>query len=231
MQHPGGAADDGAAGHEVARDVGSLRGHDALHGQAGRRVHAEGLFHARVEVGELLALVPRHQARRAVGKDAPAPRVVELGAQAGQCRGVAEEVVEDGAQADGCRLGAGKGHGHGHGLDERVGHELGARLLGGEELGQEVERGLLRGRRRGQDAALGLAEAPRVRQPLGHAGPGELGNGEGGVEDAPLGELEVDGVLEEEFVEDGDLANLEGSVSLWGSARTGLQKTKLTGAR
>ena len=48
----------------------------------------------------------------------------------------------------------------------------------------------------------------QVGHSLSHALAGEAGDGECGVDEAPLGEFEVDWVFEDEEVEEGDLADL-----------------------
>lgn len=196
VEHPRGAAHDRAAGDEAASDLGALGRDDPLHGEPGGGVDAEGLLDARVEVRQLLRLGPGDEARLVIVEDTPAARLVQLGPQPRHRARGAEQVVEDGTQADGRGLGAREGHRHRHGLHEPVRHELRARLLRGEELGQQVERRplLVRG---GQDVALLAVE---VGQALGHARAGELGDGEGRVDEAPFTELEIDGVLEEEAV-------------------------------
>jgi hypothetical protein len=91
-----------------------------------------------------------------------------------------------------------------------VRHEFGASLVGSNKFGKEVGRAGLRGREDGFTLFLGFFLALEFRQPFRHAGSGKLGDREGRVDETPIGELEVDGVLQEELVEKGDLADLTG---------------------
>lgn len=174
-------------------DLRALRRDNALQRQAGRWVQAEGLLDDGIQVRQVLALLPGDQARVVVAEHATAARVIDFLPEALERRRVAEEVVEDGAEGDGRGLGAREGHGHRHGLDERLVHEVRAAFLRDEEFREEVQRGLLLlGRRGWEDGAI-LLEAG---DPLGHACPGEFGNGEGGVQYSPVGQLEINGILQ-----------------------------------
>lgn len=72
-------------------------------------------------------------------------------------------------------------------------------LLGGEEFGEEVGGGGGVGFGRGWGGGDAYA--------FFEAGAGEARDGEGGVDEAVLGGEEVEGVLEEEEVEEGDLTD------------------------
>ncbi len=215
VDQPRGAADDGAAADVAAGDLHPRLRHDALERQPRGRVHAEGLLDARVEVREALALGPRHDAQLVVGEGAGARRVVELRPQPPQDGRVAQQVVEDGRERDGRRLGPRERHRHRHGEHQLVAHELGPRVARREELGQQVRRhgvaaaAVLRRLRRARDGEKGLGRVVPYPQTLGHARPREQHDGVRRVHEPPLRELEVDGVLQEQAVQPGNLADLQ----------------------
>jgi hypothetical protein len=165
-------------------------------------MQTESLFDASVKIGETLALMPSYKASLGVSKGSSAGGIIDLCLKACQGPWMLKQEVENGRQTDSSRLRARKRHANSHGLDQGLRHEFRVGLMGCQEFGEQVWRLYVYCLR----VWLFVGQ---VWQSFSHAIVSEARNGEGGVDEAPLRELEVDGVLEKESVKEWDLSNLE----------------------
>lgn len=207
MHYPGGNTDNGTAFDEMASDLRTRRWHDPLQWQSRRRMHAERFLDTSIQVWQSLTFAPRHNALDIILEMTFPRLLIKLLVQLLHAPRVLKQVVEDTGQGDGGRFAAGEGHAHGHGHDEGVGHEFGAVGLGLDEFREEVWLRHGFGLGGWEDGFLAIF---LLGETLCHALLCETGDGEGGVDESVSGGQEVDGILEEEEIEEGNLSDLGG---------------------